>query len=256
MDEKIFIIAEIGINHNGDLGIAKKLIDMAKLCDCDAVKFQKRNVEKCYSKEFLDSPRESPWGTTQREQKLGLEFGEKEYAEIDKHCDKVGIPWFASAWDTDSQLFLRKYDLKYNKLASKMLLDMDLVEMVAQEGRHTFISTGLNDDVLLNDTVYIFTANGTPFTLMHCVMKYPCPDFDCKINNIRRLKRTYGCPVGYSCHYPGILAPSVSVALGADAVEVHITLDRTLYGSDQPSSFEKRGLEYVVGNCRTVRSML
>ena len=136
----VFITAETGINHNGDIEIAKKLIDMAKESGCDAVKFQKRTVEKVYSKEVLDTPRESPWGTTTKEQKLGLEFNKKEYDVIDSYCKEKQIDWYASAWDKDSQLFLRQYNLKYNKIASAMLTNLELAEMVADEGKKTFIS--------------------------------------------------------------------------------------------------------------------
>jgi N-acetylneuraminate synthase len=140
----VLVTAEIGINHNGDIEIAKNLIEIAKSAGCDAVKFQKRTVEKVYSKSVLDSPRESPWGKTTRDQKLGLEFGKKEYDEINQHCLLYDIDWFASAWDIDSQLFLHQYDLKYNKIASAMLTNIELLETVAQEGKHTFISTGMS----------------------------------------------------------------------------------------------------------------
>ena len=135
----MLVIAEIGINHNGDLSIAKELIDVACDAGCDAVKFQKRTIDKVYTKEVLASPRESPWGTTQREQKEGLEFGEKEYKEIDKYCRDKGIEWYASAWDLESQKFLRQFNCKYNKIASAMIVDEDFLKTVASEGKHTFI---------------------------------------------------------------------------------------------------------------------
>ena len=140
----VFIIAEIGINHNGDIDIAKKLIDGAVFAGANAVKFQKRTIEDVYSKEELDKPRESPWGTTVRDQKLGLEFGQKGYDEIDAHCKGKGIPWFASAWDLKSQHFLKQYDCKYNKVASAMLTYRALLEVIAEEQKHTFISTGMS----------------------------------------------------------------------------------------------------------------
>lgn len=251
----IFITAEIGINHNGDLDTAKKLIDMAVACGCDAVKFQKRTVDTVYTKEFLDSPRQSPWGTTQREQKEHLEFGKEEYDEIDRYC-KGRISWYASAWDLDSQLFLSRYNLKYNKIASKMILDLELLNKVAEEHRFTFVSTGVGIKDHIDYAVIIFKSHKCPFMLMHCIPKYPCPDFDCALNTIKQLKELYNVPVGYSCHNPSILAPSLAVASGADAVEVHISLDRAMYGTDQPASFEKRGLEYIVRDCRRVRTML
>ena len=141
--DNIYIIAEIGINHNGNIDLAKKLIDMAKKSGCDAVKFQKRDIYSVYTKEFLAEPRVSPWGKTQREQKEGLEFGQKEYEEIDKYCSQVGIVWFASAWDIESQEFLRQFNCTFNKIASTMIVAEDLLREVASEKRHTFISTGM-----------------------------------------------------------------------------------------------------------------
>mgnify|MGYP001294973507 CR=1 FL=1 len=240
------IIAEIGINHNGDLSIAKQLIDMASSAGCDAVKFQKRTIDLVYSKDMLDSPRESPWGTTQREQKEGLEFGEDEYDEIDKYCRSVGIDWFASAWDLESQVFLRRYDLKYNKVASAMLLHIPLLEAVAQEGKHTFISTGMSTYEDIDQAVVIFQKHDCEYTLTHCVSTYPCKDEDCNVSAMLALRDRYDCPVGYSGHEVGILATIVSLALGACVVERHITLDRAMYGSDQAASLERSGLEYVV----------
>ncbi len=252
-----FIIAEIGINANGDIDIAKRLIDMAKACGCDAVKFQKRTIDLVYTKAYLDSPRESPWGTTQREQKEGLEFTKGEYDEIDRYCKKIEIDWFASAWDLESQRFLQHYRLKYNKIASPMVNDDDLLEMVAKEGKFTFISTAKADlETRLPIVVSLFRKYGCPFMLLHCVAKYPTPDNECYLNMIPLLKNRFQCPVGYSNHNPSILAPSLAVSLGAEAIELHITLDRTMYGTDQPSSFEMVGLNYVVRDCKRVRGML
>lgn|SRR3990167_4788169 len=250
----IFITAEIGINHNGDLTIAKNLIDMAKDCGCDAVKFQKRTIDKVYTPEFLDSPRQSPWGTTQREQKEGLEFGKAEYDIIDSYCRKVGIEWYASAWDIDSQIFLDSYNLKYNKVASAMITHTDLLYSIAEQRKLTYIATGKEEGV--EQSVKIFKGYDCPFVLMHCVMKYPCPDNLCNLKAILELKEKYGGRVGYSSHNPSILPTSLAVVLGAEALEVHITLDRTMYGSDQASSFEKAGLEYIVRDARRVKEIV
>ena len=163
----VFITAEIGINHNGDIDIAKKLIDLAVIAGCNAVKFQKRNIDKVYTKKFLDSDRESPWGTTQRDQKIHLEFGKEEYDEIDKYCFLNDIEWYASSWDIDSQLFLRQYNLKHNKIASAMLVNYELLEIVAQEKRHTFISTGMSGMEEIRNAVDIFRNNNCPFELQH-----------------------------------------------------------------------------------------
>ena len=165
----IFFIAELGINHNGDLDICKKLIDVAVESGCDAVKFQKRDISLVYTKEFLDSPRLSPWGDTQRDQKMGLEFNEPEYQEIDRYCKSKGIEWFASAWDTNSQQFLRKFNLKYNKIASAMIVHHDLLKMVAEERKHTFISTGMSTYDDIQGAVDIFREADCSFELMHTV---------------------------------------------------------------------------------------
>ena len=252
----VFIIGEIGINHNGDLKIAKQLIDMAKECGCDAVKFQKRTVDIVYKKELLDSPRESPWGTTQREQKEGLEFSKEEYDDIDRYCKEKEIHWFASAWDIDSQIFLRQYGGKYNKVASAMLTHIPLLKAIAEEGKHTFISTGMSNYNQIDRALSIFREKGCPFTLLHCVSTYPCPDEDCNVGLIPALKDKYQCPIGYSGHEVGVLPSVVAVAMGAEVVERHITLDRAMYGSDQSASLEKRALQLRVRDCRAVNSVL
>ena len=240
---KPFLIAEIGINHNGDLSIAKQIIDYASDANFDAVKFQKRTVEKVYSKKLLDSPRESPWGTTQREQKNGLEFGDAEYKEIDKYCKSKKIEWFASCWDLDSQLFMRKFNLKYNKIASPMLGNLPLIRMVAEEKKYTFISTGMSTLEEIDVVVDIFKNKNCTFELMHCNSSYPMKDRDANLNCISTLKKRYNCKVGYSGHENSLISIShIAVALGATSVERHVTLDRTLYGSDQAASIEAKNI--------------
>ncbi|OGL48173.1 MAG: N-acetylneuraminate synthase [Candidatus Schekmanbacteria bacterium RIFCSPHIGHO2_02_FULL_38_11] len=251
-----FMIAEIGINHNGDVEIAKKLIDMAKECGADAVKFQKRTIDIVYTKELLDSPRQSPWGMTQRAQKEGLELGKKEYDEIHSYCREKEIYWFASAWDEKSQEFLRQYDLLFNKIASTMLTHKILVDMVVEEGKHTFISTGMSNFEQIDRVVSIFEKKRCPYTLMHCISVYPCPDEWCNVEMIKTLKDKYKCPVGYSGHEAGVLPSVLATTLGAVAIERHITIDRTMYGSDQSSSLEKHGLELVMRDTRRVKQIL
>ena len=190
-----FFIAEIGINHNGDMSLTKQLIDMAHDAGCQAIKFQKRDIDVVYTQEYLASARQSPWGTTQRDQKEGLEFGKKEYDEIDKYCKSKGILWSASAWDINSQKFLRQYDLPFNKVASAMLTHIDLLEEIASEGKHTFISTGMSTFTDIDEAVKIFRNKNCPFTLFHCVSTYPCKDEDCNINLIPTLQERYGCPI-------------------------------------------------------------
>lgn len=252
----IFIIAEIGINHNGDLDIAKKLIEMAKNAGCDAVKFQKRSIDVVYSADVLDTPRESPWGKTTREQKLGLEFGIVEYSEIDQFCKKIKIEWFASAWDIESQKFLRKFNCKYNKIASAMLTHEPLLREVASERKKTFISTGMSTFSEIDNAVKIFLNAECDFTLMHSVSVYPCPDTQLNLNMIKTLQKRYNCPVGYSGHESSPIPSIAAASLGITALERHITLDRTMYGTDQSASLEKRGLEILVNGIRTVEVAL
>ncbi len=252
----VFIIAELGINHNGDLEIAKKLIDGAVRCGCDAVKFQKRTIDKVYTREMLDSPRESPWGTTHREQKEGLEFGLEEYQEIDRYCREKNIPWFASAWDLESQTFLRSFDCRFNKIASVQLTNIPLLEMVAEENKYTFISTGMSTLEEIDRAVDIFRNAGCEFELMHCNSTYPMPPEDANLKTIDTLRQRYQCKVGYSGHETGLVISAAAVALGVTSVERHITLDRAMYGSDQAASVELVGLTRLVDMIRTVELSL
>lgn len=253
---KTFIIAEIGLNHNGDIGIAKKLIDVAAVAGCDAVKFQKRTVEKVYTKEYLDGPRKSPWGNTQRAQKEGLEFGKTEYDVINRYCIEKGIEWYASAWDIDSQKFLRQYDLKYNKVASAMLTKDELLEEIAKEGKYTFIATGMSTLDEIDHTVEIFRRHNCPFELMHCNSTYPMPPEDANLKLIGKLSDIYKCKVGYSGHESGTLVSICAVAAGATSIERHITLDRNMYGSDQKASIEPYELCELVKKIRETEKMM
>jgi N-acetylneuraminate synthase len=240
--KKIFLIAEIGINHNGDINIAKKLIDSAKLSGFDAVKFQKRTIEKVYSEDALNAQRESPWGKTNREQKIGLEFEKKEYDEINSYCKKKNIDWFASAWDIGSLKFLDQYKLKYNKIASAMIVDLDFLEEVAKRKKYTFISTGMTIKNHIDTAVKIFRKNKCPFELMHCVSTYPMEAKEANLLTILELKETYNCNVGYSGHENGVAISLAAACLGITSLERHITLDRTMYGSDQAASLEEQGM--------------
>ena len=251
-----FIIAEIGINHNGDINIAKKLIDMAKASGCDAVKFQMRTIDVVYSPAVLDTPRESPWGTTTREQKEGLEFNDAQYGQIDEYCRAVGIDWFASAWDMDSQKRFQKFNRTHNKVASAMTTNFPFLEMVAAEKKHTFLSTGMAELEALDEAVAVFKKHACPITLMHTVSTYPCPDEDLNLRCIDTLKKRYKVPVGYSGHEVSPIPSIIAAALGAVVIERHITLDRTMYGSDQAASLEKRGLEIMVSGIRTLEVVL
>jgi len=252
----IFIIAEIGINHNGDLGIAKDLIKEAKEAGCGAVKFQKRTIDLVYSPEELDKPRESLWGTTNRQQKEGLEFGQQEYEQIDNYCNQLGIEWFASAWDVESQKFLQQFNLKHNKIASAMMVDDDILKLVAFEGIHTFISTGMSTLAEIDHAVEIFKNSGCSFEVMHCVSTYPMEDTDANLNCIVTLRERYGCNVGYSGHEVGLAVSYAAAALGITSLERHITLDRAMYGSDQAASIEPIALRSLVGAVRKIEQAM
>ena len=252
----IFIVAEIGINHNGDVKICKDLIDVAAESGCDAVKFQKRDLDQVYTQEFLDSSRESPWGTTQREQKAGLEFGINEYQEIDQYCKEKGIEWFASAWDLNSQEFLQQFDCKYNKVASAMIVYEDLLKMIAKEGKHTFISTGMTTYDDIQKAVDIFNKENCSFELMHTISTYPMKDENANLRMINTLREKYRCDVGYSGHEAGLAVSYAAVVFGITSLERHVTLSRAMYGSDQSASIEPAGIKQLVGAVRKIESAM
>ena len=252
-----FIVAEIGINHNGSLDIAKKLIDIASSSGCDAVKFQKRTVEKVYSKEVLDSPRESPWGTTTREQKLGLEFSLNDYQVIDRYCKSKKIPWYVSCWDVDSQIKMRKFKTKYNKVASAMLVHHKILHTIAEEEKYTFISTGMSTIEQIKDAINIFKKYNCPFELQHSHSAYPMTIEEANLRVIQTLREKFKCNVGYSGHEVGAYLVCVAaVVLGATSIERHITLDRAMYGSDQAASLEPQGLFRMVKDVRAIDLIL
>jgi len=252
-----FLIAEIGINHNGDIAIAKQLIDSAADAGFDAVKFQKRTIDMVYSKELLDGPRESPWGTTQREQKEGLEFSKDQYAEIDKYCREKKIQWTASAWDLDSQDFISSFNVSFNKVASPMLGHKPLLKKIASEGKMTYISTGMSTLEEIEEVVKLFRDKNCPFELMHCNSTYPMKEEDANLACIPMLREKFDCKVGYSGHESSLIKVCVAaVALGATSIERHITLDRTMYGSDQAASIEAASLEQFVRSVRVVPSVI
>lgn len=252
ISQEVFFIAEIGINHNGDIEIAKQLINHAKAAGCDAVKFQKRTIDIVYTPEMLAQFRESPWGTTQREQKEGLEFGEPEYDVIDEYCKQVGIEWFASAWDIPSLHFLRKYDCPYNKIASAMATHIPFVTEVASEGKPTFLSTGMCSFDDIDKVVEILKAKTCPIILMHTVSTYPAAEKDLNLSVMHTLRERYKLPVGYSGHEPSVSPSLMAAVMGAVAIERHITLDRSMYGSDQAASLELPGLVSLLGSIRKI----
>tara|TARA_A100001015_G_scaffold308550_2_gene406349 strand:- start:1323 stop:2177 length:855 start_codon:yes stop_codon:yes gene_type:complete len=257
MPKKTFIISEIGINHNGQVDLAKKLIKASKDAGADAVKFQKRDIKLVYSKEELDKPRESPFGKTTLDQKKGLEFGKKEYKIIDNYCKKLGIIWFASAWDVNSLNFLKQFNLKYNKIASAMIVDENFLKLVAKQKKYTFISTGMSSYKHIDKAVRIFKKAKCKFELMHCVSAYPFDSKYASLNLIADMKKRYKCDVGYSGHEKsGMIVSIASVALGATSLERHITLDRTMYGSDQSASLTPKGFAELISNVRFLKEAL
>ncbi len=252
----VFIIAEIGTNHMGNLKIAKQIIDVAKDAGCDAVKFQKKNINKIYTKNFLDSTIDSPWGTTQREMRLHREFSIKQFEEINKYCKKKKIAWFASCWDTQSQISMRKFKTKYNKVASAMLIHNKLLELIAKEKKYTFISTGMSTMKNIENATKIFKKYKCPFELMHCHSAYPMPTEEANLSMISVLKKKFKCNVGYSGHE--ISATNVSipaVMMGASSIERHITLNRTWYGHDQAASLEPQGIHRLVRDVRVLEKI-
>lgn len=242
---KPFLIAEIGINHNGDMDIAKKLILNAKSSGFDSVKFQKRTIDVVYSKEILDQKRESPWGTTQRQQKEGLEFNRDHYEEVSNYCKKINIEWFASAWDVESLKFLDHFNCKYQKIASAMIIDTNFLIESAKRNKHTFISTGMSSINDIEKAVNIFKENDCSFELMHCVSTYPMKPEDANLNTILALKEKFNCNVGYSGHENGVAISLAASFFGLSSLERHITLDRTMYGSDQAASLELTGMKQL-----------
>ena len=253
----VFITAEIGTNHVGSIDIAKKIIDVAVETGCDAVKFQKKDVENIYSKEFLDAYLESPWGTTQRSMRLNREFSLERFKEIDDYCRTKKIEWYVSCWDTKSQIEMRQFNTKYNKVASAMLTHEKLLHLIAEERKHTLISTGMStiDDV--EKAVNIFKKHDCPFELMHTNSSYPSTLDEANLYVISELQKKFKCEVGYSGHEKSAYLVCVcAVMLGATSIERHVTIDRTLYGHDQAASLEPLGLRRLVRDIRTVDKIL
>ena len=246
------LVAEIGINHNGDLNIAKKLISEAKSSGFDAIKFQKRDINVVYTQEFLESPRKSPWGETQRQQKEALEFSLSDYWEIDNFCKNIDMEWFVSCWDINSQIEMRVFSTKWNKVASAMATNKPFLEVVASEKKHTFVSTGMTSMEEIEECVKIFKKHSCPITLLHTVSTYPSEEADLNLKCITTLKEKFNLPVGYSGHETGVSPSVMAVVLGSEVIERHITLDRAMYGSDQAASLEPQGMRNL---CSTIKKV-
>lgn len=249
-----YIIAEIGINHNGSVELAKKLVDVAVESGCDAVKFQKRTVEVVYSAEELAKPRENPFGPTNGDLKRGLEFGQEEYKEIDAYCKEKGMPWTASCWDEASVDFIEQFAPPFYKIASASLTDDNLLKHHRKYGRPIILSTGMSDIKLIEHAVDVLGKDD--LILLHCTSTYPSKPSELNLAGIKTLKERFGVLVGYSGHEVGLATSVAAAVLGACVVERHITLDRSMWGSDQAASVEPQGVSRMVRDIRTIEVAL
>ena len=249
-----FIIAEIGINHNGSVDLAKKMIDIAFTTGCDAVKFQKRTIDIVYTKEELEKERKSIFGNTNGDLKRGLEFGVDEYAEIDKYCKEKDILWFASCWDENSVDFIEQFDVPCYKIASASLTDDNLLKYTRSKGKPILLSTGMSTMDEIRHAVDILGEKD--LIIYHCTSTYPSNADETNLRVINTLKKEFNCPIGYSGHERGVTPSVLAVAMGANSVERHITVDRTNWGSDQAASLEIAGLSHMVRDIRQVPDLL
>jgi N-acetylneuraminate synthase len=249
--DKTYIISEIGINHNGDLDIAKKLIDISAAAGCNAVKFQKRNPDVCVPDHQKSVMRDTPWGSmTYLDYKYKVEFGKDEYDEIDKYCKEKGIEWSASPWDLDSLEFLAQYDIPFIKIASASITDKELLIKTCQTGKKIIISTGMSSEEEIDEAVAILKQYAKDYAILHCNSSYPAPIEELNLSCIKTLKEKYNCEVGYSGHEFRLGTSVAAVYLGASIIERHVTLDRTMWGSDHMASVEPQGLFKLVSGIR------
>jgi len=259
MKKEIYIIAEIGINHNGDMSIAKKLIDIAKVAGCDVVKFQKRNPDVCVPEHQKKIMRDTPWGRmTYLDYKYKVEFNQNQYDEIDIYCKEKDIKWSASPWDLDSLDFLNQYDIPFIKIPSALLTDLELIKESVKTGKKIIISTGMSTIEEIDnavDTIKKVNAEAQ-YAILHCNSTYPAPNDELNLNCIKTLKDKYKCEVGYSGHEFGLTTTIASVCLGATIIERHITLDRTMWGTDQMCSVEPQGLIKLVRGIQELNKAL
>jgi len=252
----VYIVAEVGINHNGDFSIAKQLCIEAKKIGCDSIKFQKRTIDVVYSKSFLSEPRESPWGSTQRDQKSGLELSLNEFIQISEFCKEIDIDFSASAWDFESLDFIESLAPKYHKVASAFITNSHFLRKVAKYRRPTFVSTGMCELTDVDKAVEIFKSENCPFVLMHSVSTYPTSLESLNLNLIKFYQDRYKVVVGYSGHESGVSTTLFAVAFGAKVIERHFTLDRGMYGSDQSASLELEGMQRLVVGLRKYPKIL
>lgn len=253
-DQPVFVIAEIGINHNGDLALAKKLISAAALAGCDAVKFQKRTVSVVYTPEELARPRENPFGPTNGDLKRGLEFGEAHYAEIDAFCRSLNIMWFASCWDEGSVDFMAPFRPPCYKIASASLTDDNLLRYHRQQEKPVILSTGMSSLEQIDHAVEVLGKQD--LVIMHCTSTYPSKVEELNLTVIPQLLKRYSVPIGYSGHEVGLYTTLAGVVMGACIVERHLTLDRAMWGSDQAASVEPQGFARLVRDIRAVEAAM
>ncbi len=249
-----YVIAEIGINHNGSMDLTKKLIDASIDCGCDAVKFQKRTVDVVYTKEELAKPRENPFGPTNGDLKRGLEFGQAQYKEIDRYCREKGIDWFSSCWDEGSVDFMEQFNPVCYKIASASLTDDNLLKHHRKFGRPVILSTGMSSMEQIAHAVEILGRDN--LVILHCTSTYPSQPNELNLKGIGTLKDRFGVPIGYSGHEVGLATSYAAAVLGACVIERHITLDRAMWGSDQAASVEPQGFKRLVRDVRELEAAL
>lgn len=249
-----FIIAEIGINHNGDINIAKKLIDIAVMTGCDAVKFQKRTVDVVYTKEELAKERPSVFGETNGDLKRGLEFGLEQYKQIDAYCKMRNILWFASCWDEEAVDFIDQFDVPCYKIASASLTDDNLLKHTKSKNKPILLSTGMSTIEQIEHAVNILGLDN--LVIHHCTSTYPSEHIELNLRVIETFRQKYDCPIGYSGHEKGVTPSIIAAVMGANSVERHITTDRTLWGSDHAASLEPNGLFRMIRDIRQVPVLL
>ena len=255
--KKPFLVAEIGINHNGSIEEAKKIIDLAKKYNFDCVKFQKRDLDICIPENQKQIMRETPWGyISYIDYKKKIELSESQYSDLLRYCKKINIGMFVSCWDTNSLYQMKKFNFKYNKVASAMITNIDLLKLIAKEKKKTFISTGMCNMKDIVQAVKIFKKYKCPFVLMHSISVYPCDEKLLNLNIIITLKKKFKCEVGYSGHETSVSPSITAYLLGADYIERHITLDRASWGTDQAASLSENGIEYLTSVLRGIPSML
>jgi N-acetylneuraminate synthase len=254
---KPYLIAEIGINHNGDVSIAKKLIDAANACGWDCVKFQKRTPEICVPDDQKMIKRDTPWGEmTYLDYKKKIEFEKHEYDIIDRYCNEKPIPWTVSIWDIPSLNFISNYDVPFIKIPSAHITNLQLLKESAQNGIPCIISTGMSDWSMVDECVNIFEKHSSPYALLHTNSTYPAPHSELNLNVMSAIKRRYGCTVGYSGHEYDLEPSVIAVALGADIIERHITLSHDMWGTDQQSSLEVHAMDLLRKRINDIKSML